>query len=414
MGKRNKKKKQQPQHLKQKEAEQRKAFFSNFFRVLKLYGCEEVIHTFDKVQRDFIFKHRFRYPQIIAAKGHNISPSVLREMKTVLFYNLNEYKVEVKPKGPSISLMDHYTLNNTLDFLKKWIIKKKLSKLEIIVDNLNNFIEFEDLANKAEKSGYVHFFILGMVFSEMERQLYWIKAKYDFNPNRNYEPCLVLEVFTAKPEIISCEIDGKRRQIYRVGWGNQESGVIWTTLLPETLKMESAICSIPLPVYFQSHVLHRLEERLDCFSPDYLQYQLFNSLEHPVYVNFKGHMLIEYRANSIKYGYLVVEYIEGFILVKTFLFLTNNGTPEGKKLEKLSGLKKLDKKYWAIDKHSTFLTPDLANNKKLKALFAEAGCEKLFEPVETDLEIKECAGLADKLMNYIKRDEKAGPVLKDL
>ena len=405
MGKRNKKKKKQPQHVKQTEAEQRKAFFSNFFRVLKLYDCDKIRSFLDKSQRDYIFDNRIRYPQIVAAKGHDVSPAKLRDMKTVLFKQLVAYEVEIKPGGPFISLMDHYTINTTLICIKSLIKKNNKPGWKNFTDTLDNFIDFEDLCKRAEQSSCTLTFVFGMVFTELERQLYWAETKFDFNSDKSNELCYIYEVFTAKPEIISHKIDGKKRQIYRVGWGSPAYKAKWVTLLPEKINIPGLFSNLPIPVYFQSHVLHRLEERLDCFVPGCLQFKLYESLEKPVFVNFEGRMLIEYHyMNEIKYGYLVVEYIEGFILVKTFLFLTNNGTPEGKKLEELSGLSKLDKKYWAIDKHSTFLTSDLANNEKLKTLFTEAGCEKLFEPVETDLEINECKEFADKMMNYMNRD----------
>ena len=51
-----------------------------------------------------------------------------------------------------------------------------------------------------------------------------------------------------------------------------------------------------------------------------------------------------------------MDIIEGKIVIRTFLFVTNNGTPEGKKLAQITGLQKLDKKYLALDKLSTFMT----------------------------------------------------------
>jgi hypothetical protein len=41
---------------------------------------------------------------------------------------------------------------------------------------------------------------------------------------------------------------------------------------------------------------------------------------------------------------------EGKLVIRSFLFLTNDGTPEGWKLRALTGLAKRDKKYLEIEK----------------------------------------------------------------
>ena len=93
----------------------------------------------------------------------------------------------------------------------------------------------------------------------------------------------------------------------------------------------------------------------------------------------KGNALIEFKMSHCKVGYLKVALAEGALLVQTFLFLTNNGTPEGEKLNHLLGMQKADKKYWEIDKLSTFLESDLEENEELKQLFIRAGCKSLFD-----------------------------------
>ena len=74
------------------------------------------------------------------------------------------------------------------------------------------------------------------------------------------------------------------------------------------------------------------------------------------------------------------------LVIRTFLFLTNNGTPEGKKLHNLIGLQKADKEFLKIDKLSTFVNSDIKENEKLKALFCEAGCGDLFQLDKTVLD----------------------------
>jgi hypothetical protein len=98
-----------------------------------------------------------------------------------------------------------------------------------------------------------------------------------------------------------------------------------------------------------------------------------------MFCNSSHDMLIEYRIFGTKAGYFVVDVVDGIVIVKTFLFLTNNGTPEGALLWKNTGLKMLDKKYLAIDKLSTFITSDIVKNEQINKIFTDAGCESLLE-----------------------------------
>jgi hypothetical protein len=77
------------------------------------------------------------------------------------------------------------------------------------------------------------------------------------------------------------------------------------------------------------------------------------------------------------------------LVIRTFLFITNNGTPEGKKLHELVGLQKQDKKYLALDKVSTFINHDLRTNETMRRLFIEAGCGDLLELTEDNIFDKE-------------------------
>jgi hypothetical protein len=75
------------------------------------------------------------------------------------------------------------------------------------------------------------------------------------------------------------------------------------------------------------------------------------------------------------------------IVIRTFLFITFSGTPEGQKLSQITGLNMFDKKYLAIDRLSTFMKTDIRENPVLADLFTRAGCGDLFQ--------------TDKIMNYV-------------
>ena len=132
-------------------------------------------------------------------------------------------------------------------------------------------------------------------------------------------------------------------------------------------------------MYIQKHALNRLKERLDCIDPKLLNTILVVCiLECKVVKNRKGQPLIEVNISGSKVGYLAYNYVQGVVIIRTFLLLTNNDTPEGEKLHALYGLEKFDKQHLGIDKLSSFALSDIDENPKVKQVFENAGCQGLF------------------------------------
>jgi hypothetical protein len=97
---------------------------------------------------------------------------------------------------------------------------------------------------------------------------------------------------------------------------------------------------------------------------------IFTSLQNPKFTyDSNNKLLIEYRFFDTKTGYLRVNIVNDIILTGTFLFVTNNGTPEGQLLDKNKGLQKSDKEYLNIDKLSTFMNSDLDKNEEVQKIF---------------------------------------------
>ena len=105
-----------------------------------------------------------------------------------------------------------------------------------------------------------------------------------------------------------------------------------------------------------------------------------------------------------KIGYFVANIVDGCVFIRTFLFITNTGTPEGKRLEKLTGLKKLDKKYLAIDRMSTFMNSDLAENPEIQKLLANSNCQSVIDLyyVQKDIFTADKSASAEKILKYLR------------
>jgi len=75
----------------------------------------------------------------------------------------------------------------------------------------------------------------------------------------------------------------------------------------------------------------------------------------------------------------VVSYDQEKIIIRSFLFLTNNGTPEGNSISELTKLAPLDKKYLGMDTLMGFASYEFSSDSELSELFKQAGCEDLLQ-----------------------------------
>lgn len=161
-----------------------------------------------------------------------------------------------------------------------------------------------------------------------------------------------------------------------------------------------------IPVFIQKHALQRLEERTDLL-PGTLQFSVYDSIQKLEYIKDKGgRLMISYFYFFRKIGYLVASVVDNRLLIHTFLFITNNGTPEGIKLTQLTGLQKVDKKYLAIDRLSTFLSYRINENEFVKNIFEKAGCGHLVNIENKDpfLYIPNEAMSVEDIAKYLKKN----------
>lgn len=182
-----------------------------------------------------------------------------------------------------------------------------------------------------------------------------------------------------KPMISSIVINDRKREIIAVNRFVPRGISLQVNFRPSAIGLQSA-GDDPLPLYIQRHALQRLDERLGLQANNVHAHLFFSLYEQPVnYFLGKGCTLIEFNMYEYKVGYLLTTLHEDKLVIRSFLFLTNDGTPEGRKLRQLTGLVKHDKKYLGIDKLSTFTAYKIHEDKELSALFYEAGCGSLLD-----------------------------------
>ena len=183
-----------------------------------------------------------------------------------------------------------------------------------------------------------------------------------------------------KPEKTRILIDNVSRVVIKLGWIFAKNEWIQSYIKPAQIGFSGDGDNIPLPLYIQQHAIDQLQKRVDitpgimffaiipCFIEDCTSFEKGNN-----------HSKVAYYLAGQKIGYLVCNWCNDKIVIVTFLFLTNDGTPEGKKLEKILALEKADKQYLKIDTLPHFNSYHFENDKSLSAIFTAAGCDSLFK-----------------------------------
>lgn len=176
----------------------------------------------------------------------------------------------------------------------------------------------------------------------------------------------------------SVSINGKRREVYEMAHISLDGDFTWCTIHPSCLKKSG---DAPIRVFIQRHALNRMEERLDIISHEMQLVYVSKSVVEAKKVKQNGEdsYLIPAFFYNQKLGYLVAHYVDSILVVTTFLFITQEGTPEGMLLNKLTGFKKLDKSHLCIDKLSTFVNSDIASKPELAKLLQDANLGHLVD-----------------------------------
>ena len=332
---------------------------------------------------DRIYRLRFHSLTVVAAAGYLLPNPLLKAQKLFLSNWFKHTKLDLSKYGLIISLDDYLTVGLTVYSLVYLIHDHDFAAAPKVRSALLAYCSDEEPYSQMREQLFVIFHGLGMCLCTIEDGYFWL----------NYNPKLAvdgksgmdnnIEVYLHLPESKRIKINGSIRPAMRLGWAHPFDGLDWVGMKPSSLGIKGSLSDDPMKVFVQSHALLRLAERIDSIDQGLAQYNMYDSfLNANVFYDSNHNLLIEYRIFGTKAGYFRVDVIDGVVAVRTFLFLTQSGTPEGVLLWKNTGLKMLDKKYLAIDKLSAFISSDIGQNEQVNKIFADSGCQSLFELYE--------------------------------
>jgi len=206
---------------------------------------------------------------------------------------------------------------------------------------------------------------------------YYILKEDEALPFGRWAQLLILK--KATPERINLKLDGEWRPAFRCGIGGA-GRLCWVEWSSEQLGIDGP--ERMHPVFIQSHAVKNLEKRLavEGLSTNILHRNMVFCLGTPeITCQGAGSYLAEYWLGAAKVGYFAANMVDDKIIVKTFLFLTMDGTPEGRRLNQLLGLSRNDKRWLNMDNLNAFVMTDLTRYPDIRTILTQCGCGHLVD-----------------------------------
>ena len=330
---------------------------------------------------EVLYKIRTLVPRFEPAPNMEIPAATMMRIKKMGSSLLKNKSIKILPdKDIEMSISDYFSLGNTLVCFIKYIEDSIFASSSTIKQALMPFKDYYDINEQAAEGLFRGIFFITLFFSHFSSRIYWLEFKTKKSQNGKLNMFFCFEANYFIPKKTMAVFKGEPRPAIQVCWAFKEQKFDFSKLKESEIDPHKPTSQLLLDVYIQSHAINRLLERIDCVEPGFLEFFIYNSLINPeIYHDKDGNILIAYYYYDVKIGYLLADIQKGLVVIRTFLFLTNNGTPEGEKLNGITGLNKLDHKYLNIDKLSSFMTSDIRSNQKVKDVFIEAGCGNLFE-----------------------------------
>ncbi|GHT57471.1 hypothetical protein FACS18945_1850 [Bacteroidia bacterium] len=336
--------------------------------------------------KEWIFVTRGRL-KVITAPRKKIPKLMAKYMERGIVAKMKETELELVPQsGKMINMYDYFlvgfTLRQTIDCETAVFNGKErfeaFYKNDTIIDTFFYHLT-GTIANYA------------LTFINLDKKCiydYRIELKVDSRPG--YEPVFKLLVIIEPIEFETAHIKVKNENHFaiRVGmldYGKKENPgtpaeMLYKNIPLRYIQPDTRFPELQVPVFIQLHAFYRLMERICCQITPVVYVTLIKSIENPkVLFTPKGDILIEHNISGIKIGYFYANLIEGKLFIRTFLFITHYGTPEGEKLKELTGLQKNDQKYLALDNLFALANSDILENEAVCDIFRKAGLQSILE-----------------------------------
>jgi len=365
-------------HLRELQLEQE--FCQALQRFLDALGVPDAFKQLSAGNKRFLVTARMRPTRIVPDKGVILSPLKRATMLFIMEELLSTIKVQITDDGTEITIKD--LLSAGISCYAYVMCSRKSTKKDLITfcELLNPFVEYyyhnETTIIQKITHGYDYF---GFMLSRVNQKMYYVKSDFnEYGSGKKLTMAHTVTVYEVPNEKRTFTCRGIRRPAYRIGVPFSYAGIQWTTMTADNFGTSGTLNTTPMPVYIQSHALIRLNERLDTISNYLLFPNLFISCVKTKTIPLKkNNALILFDYFNYTLGYFVAEIVNDAVVLKTFLFVTSSGTPQGDLLDKELNTGKLEKNFLKIDRLSTFVNSDIMQDERVRSIFKKAGLDYL-------------------------------------
>lgn len=355
----------------------------SFDRIVNVMGLSEVFAALPKGVRELFLDHYLPGVEVSAAEDTRDEPVIqvaLREMKRLI-----KKPTYIEHRGCVVDLAlddifrGYYTIktgvNHFLSGLSDASTPRGIRVREMM-RQAHAIIEDPD-ENWAED-----------LLIEFTRRLHQIRDRYFLvdlrmvsarfieakKPEGSYTDRIVLRLHRPQPRVIPVH-DSTRKAfpVARPWAGEGIRHVRWKCTQVEMAGKEE------LPLFIERHAIDRLHERVPLRGYESLLHKvMLDCLEYPVLTPREpGKYLVDLRLGDHKVGYFVAQVLPDLVLIRTFLFLTMQGTPEADRLRDKLGLSRTDVERYKLDHFYTLTASNIADDPLLARVLAECGCGHL-------------------------------------
>lgn len=332
--------------------------YQEFITFLKRIGFGTFLPKFRK-NKLFWQKLIEKVPEIhFKLKDYNMPLEQHRLLRQVLLYDLCQPTVMLDNWDYALSMWDFWVRSYQLEYAARTSFGPDTKIMKSI--KVFNSAMKESVSTVHKLFNYTFAEKLNML-SHPETVCYGFEWEPDLDSDP-YKITIWIEQKQCKRK--SLIIDGIKRIVYRPEYCIRERLLHHPYVVYEENEYD---------VYMQGHSLRRLEERLDTMPNRMVRSYLTRSLLGRELQIHKKRLLLPFHLESVLLGYFVCELISDICVLKTFLFISQDGTPEGDALTDLLQIKKFEKRHLKLEKLSHFTESDIRGDEVLVTLLKECG-----------------------------------------
>lgn len=396
--------------LHREEKLRKAAYFRQIDRLLEAIGARDALKYIPEREKERLYLFRFRDHKVkYAGSVPGLPAKPIEVVQKILDDYMHSTQFSFPGSDLKFSYAEYFSLALTLEFWADSLNEKYVPQKQNLLATLQPLIDFNTDKENIVETGFDQ--LLEMLGATFSAHPYRVMTYFTIESEIRSKPRpfnrYVVRLNAVRAEVKVVKYPGYKRTFY--AYISTSKGPIFPKIKAGLIVPDSPTSEMEVALYTQPHVFDRLRERVDCFDAPVLKLLMDTSILEPeTCVLSEGHALLTFSVFGYKLGYFVVELVDGVAVIKTFLFLTNDGTPEGKRLQKNLGLSKLDKAYICLDKLSTFVHSDLRNDPLICGILKESGCDLLLhiDPKVLEVGIRKAASIdAEHIRKYLALGE---------